>query len=264
MERTHRASTHIVRVDEVIRGELGIDGRVLDDCFVNYSFLDIVTKIMKEQKTPPKRGDFISLNIKGWGSYFWDGERSIPPGEPTFCIPAEFKIPREFPIDYWDDCRIIFGYSQSGDFCYDTSEIKHPIRKEEIHDVLIEVGIYSGIAGIVSDYLDFSLKEVYNDPPFSIFKDFLTDFHIVMEYNKKEKEKSFGRFLETGRCFKLFYEIPYGKAFGYEYEASEAKAQATEEMYYSIDKMHDYIIQNGDFLKCVYVNEYKNRMKVEE
>jgi hypothetical protein len=249
-----KASERMIHIEEVLRNLMEVNTKIGKSIF-NYSSQEVtsvITKIMKERRRIlPERGDYIFSNGSGV-SYFWDGQKAILPGGPVFCIPSEFKIPKEFPITYWDECRMIFGHSLFGDFCYDTSEIKKPIERENIFNILVDEGIYGDIAGIISEYLDFSLKEVYDDPNFSavIFKDNETDFHIVLSYDKGKdgKERALSRFMETGRCYRF---------------CTIFQDRDCDELS-SIEKIRDYIDVNGDFSRCIYVNEYTNRMRVDE
>ena len=129
------ATKHIISVTEFFE-ELGF--QEMTNLFLLFiekasqESVDAITKIMNRRYFHPKRGDYISLEtstdevVEG---YFWDGEKAIM-GEPIICIPSEFKIPKEFPITYWDECRIL-GDSLFGDFCYDTSEIKNTREKKK-------------------------------------------------------------------------------------------------------------------------------------
>lgn len=193
----------------------------------------IINAIVSMYGHPPKRGDIIQIN--GHGEYFWNGEKAILSGRPITFIPSEFKIPKEFSIDYWDDCLVHFNDSEIGDFCYDTSEIKKPPTKREEISILIE-WIPNDLVNIIFEYIDTSLKEVFCcRSSVSIFKDISTDFYIFLEHDEKEKEKSLERFFETGRCYKLRNEF-----LSYYGEIEDLQC------------------------RCVYVDEYKNRMRVEE
>jgi hypothetical protein len=150
---------------------------------------DIITKIIKERSDgiQPKKGDVIRLRflqIRQLGTYFWDGEKAIIPEEETsdcYCIPSILSIP-EFPVDYWDDCGFT-GWSNMGDFYYDTSDMK--LEECKINDLSKEITLY---------------------------RDMNSDYYVLM-YNGEDKKATMKRFVDSGRCFGAFYEDGscYGK-----------------------------------------------------
>ena len=109
--------------------------------------------------------------------------------------------------------------------------------------MLVDEGICDGVAGIIFEYLDYSLKEIFSTLFSTIYIDNETDFYIVLSHDKNEKEKSLETFLRTGRCFRFDEER---SEYEYLYHPS----------YLSL-----YL---KGISRVVFVIEFKNRMRVEE
>ncbi len=89
----------------------------------------ILQRILVARGADPRRGDAIRMQFvsyRCYGVYFYDGKQVIlPEDEPSdyFRVPSEFKVPTEFPIDYWEHTTFT-GYSHTGDICFDVAIIK--------------------------------------------------------------------------------------------------------------------------------------------
>ena len=162
---------------------------------------NVLMKVINKKKVSLRKGDVLSLSFitdMQYGFYFWDGENIVMPerdekdGNPSFHveerytadlfrIPSIFKIPRDFPVHYWE-LSLFVGLSEYGDFSYDTSDINNSQFLNEVGDTLVEMGIIAEIATIVMSYLNFSLEECKINEfanNLKIFKDKQTDFHVV-------------------------------------------------------------------------------------
>ena len=95
---------------------------------VNPLTADILHRILIARKADLRRGDAVRMQFVGYrcyGVYFFDGVKVILPEEENsdyYHVPSVFKVPTEFPLNYWDECTFT-GYSHVGDVCFDVASI---------------------------------------------------------------------------------------------------------------------------------------------
>lgn len=97
----------------------------------------ILNRILVARKADLRRGDAIRMQFvsyRCYGTYFYDGTKVILPEEENsdyYHVPSTFKVPTEFPMDYWDDCCFL-GYSGAGDVCFDVASIASISEAKEV------------------------------------------------------------------------------------------------------------------------------------
>jgi hypothetical protein len=167
-----------------------------DDVFVglntNQDQADILTKILVSRKPTMnnlQRGDAVRYAFMGYrcyGVFFYDGAKVIPPEDEDsdyYGVPSTFKVPTEFPVDYWNDIGFV-RWSHCGDFCFDMNAIPPSV------DGKIELKPLT-----TNEHAELSYAE------FKIVDDGKTWYILVEHDGDSTADSVLEKFLTTKRCF---------------------------------------------------------------
>lgn len=151
---------------------------------------------LKERKADLKRGDVIILQFaqpKSAGFYFYDGETVIPSdfhySHDLARIPWTFKVPTEFPVDYWD----IFTFdilSRTGQFCFDMSLVPKKLDVKKV-----QTGKVNKTETLWRD------GRLIGDVYMAVVGETQNSYYLFFAVGCGEPvDKEVDRFIKTGRC----------------------------------------------------------------
>ncbi|CAH6418904.1 Hypothetical protein POVN_LOCUS628, partial [uncultured virus] len=163
----------------------------------------IATDILHmREKIDLKRGDLVRFafldqdasTAEGpcWAppSCFYDGERVLPAeldeNDEYAVVPARFKVPTEFPADYWNK-TMFFRESRHGDLCFDVKGVFGEHKAPLVPQAL------PGSGGAYYATHDYKGSELY------FF--FETEGCDEAENPEAIVAEMLAKFLATGRCF---------------------------------------------------------------
>jgi hypothetical protein len=155
----------------------------------------IVERILITRKANLVRGDCIRLQFiayRGYGTYFYDGSHVITAEEEDSDyerIPSQFKIPTEFPVDYWNDTGFV-GYCYTGDYNFDTQLLNQNLQFKHLY---------------VNDCLSLMIADIeINNVKWYIFTAFESGAEKELTAKQlKFHKKLFKQFLKDGKCHDL-------------------------------------------------------------
>ncbi|CAH6418752.1 Hypothetical protein POVN_LOCUS473 [uncultured virus] len=196
--------------DEVDTPEAPFDASWSDVGFMCDEVATLLTTLLKVryakgQAPGLKRGDCVRVQFvryRQYGIYFYDGTKVILPANEDsdyYAVPAEFKVPTEFSITYWDDTGFP-GYAKQGDFCFDIKAVlgdeKPTFQLRCVHEddnflVLTNTVPYKGKYHFFIQ-LEAGSKDENGDPQPPTPEEVDVQVKQVLE-----------RFLATGRCYNI-------------------------------------------------------------
>jgi hypothetical protein len=180
-----------------------------------------VSKILNKKSPKPMRGDIFKFAFlkkeQQEGYFFWNGRRAILPekddtnddeeNEACYIVPAEFKVPTEFSVNYWKDSG--FTNFSTRALCYDTIDMKfaseHYGKNGDTIKAVTELGFRKFIAKDILEFLNYNLEEIFTSDNIlgafiSVYYDNSHECYVILFYEEEGKKEALAEFFNTGRC----------------------------------------------------------------